>query len=406
MGTGIVRIDGGFIGIEASELIGAWRACRATPLGIGDFRAWLAAREMLARRQGSGSSRSPRYGVDELAKLLGVTERTANATIRRLVRAGLVEWSESAIAFPSQVLGEDNLVADTIGRGGRVALPRRMVRLLTRGARPALIAVALGAVLRCLSRRRSGIDSRGRFKSSWVAETFGVSERQARSARAELVASGWLEPEGGDQWAWNRWGRVFRVRLDWSGPVADRPSPPADPGVRSSYPDQTPIPYREEKHPDPARRGPAGASLVQEGKLPAPTLRNIRAEDLADPVRTAALLLKAVEQGLVPPGESGEVRFRSAVEHSRRVGKDPCALLARIVRDGLWRVVTQQDEDRAARRLREHRRPVSPAPTPRPASAPSPMARSPYAQGPTTREPSALGDLLARLTTGPGPIPS
>ena len=44
------RIAGGFVLVNVAALMTAWRACRARPLGIGDFRAWLACRELEARR--------------------------------------------------------------------------------------------------------------------------------------------------------------------------------------------------------------------------------------------------------------------------------------------------------------------------------------------------------------------
>src|SRR6476661_1431520 len=83
-------IAGGFVRIGVDELDHAWRACQAGPPGIGDFRAWLAAHEMRARRQPSGDDCAPTYGVDELASLLRVAPRTAAAAVRRLVDAGLL----------------------------------------------------------------------------------------------------------------------------------------------------------------------------------------------------------------------------------------------------------------------------------------------------------------------------
>src|SRR3954447_14410204 len=81
MGTASARIDGGFVGIDARQLVHAWRLCLDGPPGVGGFRAWLAAREMVARRQGIGTGRAPIFGVTELAKLLEVTERTAAASV-------------------------------------------------------------------------------------------------------------------------------------------------------------------------------------------------------------------------------------------------------------------------------------------------------------------------------------
>src|SRR3954468_9090088 len=113
-------IAGGFVRVDVAELAHAWHACRARPLGIADFRAYFAVREMVARRQAVGEVRSPTYGVAELAALLGVAPRTAAAAVRRLVAAGLLTWSDSAITFPAPpdrgLL--DHPLADTIA-GGR-----------------------------------------------------------------------------------------------------------------------------------------------------------------------------------------------------------------------------------------------------------------------------------------------
>ena len=166
-------------------------------------------REMEARRCGLGRGRAPSYGLAELAKLLGVSEKRAKASVGRLVAAGLLEWSGSAIGFPD-LPGEGIGLEDSIGRGrGSVAIPRRMLRLPAGAARPALIATALGIVLRCLSRRRGGFDGRGRVKASWITRVFGVDARRVKQARLELVALGWIEPEASDRRAENRWGRAY-----------------------------------------------------------------------------------------------------------------------------------------------------------------------------------------------------
>src|SRR3954451_2751549 len=90
MTTGMVRIEGGYVGVDARDLLHAWRACLGGEPGVGGFRAWLAAREMVARPHGRGGRRPPAYDVAELAALLDVSPRTAAAAIRRLAVAGLL----------------------------------------------------------------------------------------------------------------------------------------------------------------------------------------------------------------------------------------------------------------------------------------------------------------------------
>ena len=199
---------------------------------------------MAARRAGPGGGRSPSYSFAELARLLGVSERRARAAARRLVASGLLEWSASAITFPGPSGEGEPSLADSIGRGrGSLAVPRRMLRFLARGAPASLIATALGFLARCLSRRRAGWDGRGRVKSSWVADAFGVDLRSVKRARARLVALGWLAPAPSVRRAENSWGWAFRVALAWAPPAPPggegragagrRSPPPPPPGVRA-----------------------------------------------------------------------------------------------------------------------------------------------------------------------------
>ena len=368
-------IAGGFVLIPVASLMAAWRACRARPLGIGDFRAWLAAREMRARRCVLGDAREPAYTVAELAALLGITPRRARASLRRLEAAGLVLWSGSAIRFPEPADTAADELVDTIGRGrGSLAIPRRMLRHLAAGARPALIATALGILLRCLTRRRDGFDGRGRLKCSWVAAAFGVEPRRVQQARAELVGLGWIAPEDSRQWAWNRWGRAYRIDLGWGPPrPGDGPPlapPPAGHGPRPAPPESDPDPLRGHKNQEPASGRPAGVQshetgteqAIAEAGPPPPRLDDVRAEDLKDTGRLLELHGQAVARGLVGPSEADRLRFVSAAEHALAVGRaNPPGLFFFLVRGRCWRYLSGDDEDRANARLKARIRPPTPA---------------------------------------------
>ncbi len=421
-------IAGGFVLVNVGALAAAWRACRERPLGTGDFRAWLALREMVARRCGLGSGRAPAYSPGELAGLLGVTERRARASIRRLVYAGLVGWSADGPTFPNLAdrgLGDDGPgagLADSIGGGrGPVAIPRRILRLLAGGARPALIATALGTLLRCLSRRRGGWDGRGRVKAAWIARVFGVDLRRVKQARAELVALGWISPEASDQRAENRWGRGYRINLGWDRarphgrrlppPPAVERSPIATPSV-----DPEPLPERG-RNQEPAGRGPVGTGARLEGReeglppasapkpattiptapVPAPNLDDVRPEDLRDVGRALELHRQAVARGLANPSEAGRLRFLAVAEHARAVGTvNPGGLFARLVRRGWWHFATMDDEDTARRRLRDHlhgRTPARPTPVPTVGTRRASTFRP---DTPPPAGPTALAGLLSR----------
>jgi Mn-dependent DtxR family transcriptional regulator len=259
-------IAGGFVLVDVPWLMAAWTACRSAPLGLADFRSLLAAREMVARRCLASEGRAVTYDVPELARLLGVTEKRAKASLRRLQAAGLIVWNESAISFPEIGDRGRDQVLDTIGQGrGSLAIPRRILRVLSGGARPTLIATTLGILLRGLSRRKGGFDGRGRVKAGWIAQTFGVDQRRVKQARKDLVALGWIKLEPDGQRAMNRWGRAFRIDLAWdrvgsSGPSLP-PPPAADrPEIATPSVHQEPLPEREENQ-EPASGGPAGVEV-------------------------------------------------------------------------------------------------------------------------------------------------
>ena len=374
-------IAGGFVPIPARLLLHAWHACRARPLGVADFRAYLACREVAARRHlATVAGRAPSFTFAELARLLGVAERRAKASVNRLVTAGLLHWSASALAFPRPPCEtDDGRLADTIGRGqGDLAIPRRLLRFLVRGGRPALIAAALGLLLRCLSRRRGGFDGRGRAKASWIAQAFGVDARAVKAARRELVTLGWVAHESSTQAAENRWGRAYRINLAWAG----RPAPCRDvlpTGCRGSTPPTVPAgrgstpplinqdPLREGiRNQDPAPGGPAGVDVSEAeggGETPttvpvvrtAPRLADVRPEDLRDAARILELHRQAVARGLVGASEADRLKFCAVAEHAQAVGTiNPGGLFAKLVRRGWWHFATQGDEDVASQRLKRH----------------------------------------------------
>ena len=113
-------------------------------------------------------------------------------------------------------------------------VPRRILRLLAGGARPALIATILGHLLRCLYLKSGKCSARGRVKASWIAETFGVGLRRVKEARQELIAMGWLIPLEAGQWELNRWGAHVRINLDWSR-LDGIGNPPAAPAAARNW---------------------------------------------------------------------------------------------------------------------------------------------------------------------------
>lgn len=229
--------------------------------------------------------------------ITGLSPKRLRESLRRLEAARLLTWSESAIGFPAspEVVplpdrADFRRFLDAIPNHQRLApVPRRILRLLAGGARPALIATILGHLVRCLYLKHGKCSARGRVKASWIADTFGVSLRRVKQARKELIAMGWLIPLEARQWALNRWGSHVCINLAWSRldgikpdirlaatapaaadglPPAPAPGrelapPPLPPGAESAPPDSNKEPLQGAKNQEPAAGGPAGFFISQ-----------------------------------------------------------------------------------------------------------------------------------------------
>jgi hypothetical protein len=293
-----VKPRGGYQLIPAVRLALAWWAYHEKLIRLVDLRVWFAAWEIRARRCRRPTPLPRRYGLGELQRLTGLSLKRLRASLRRLEDAGLLAWSESAIAFPVSVegvpLSDREGFRDFLGHIPNlrrlVPVPRRILRLLAGGCRPALIATILGHLFRCLYVKDGQCLPVGRVKASWIADTFGVGLRRVKQARQDLVAMGWLIPLPSPQWAMNRWGALIRINLGWSRldglapsgdaatAVADEVEPGGEPplplpgpelappapgfGPESAPPDSSDEnPLQGDKNQEPAPGGPAGFSI-------------------------------------------------------------------------------------------------------------------------------------------------
>ena len=215
---------GGYRIITAAILTAAWGAYRLKLIRLVDLRVWYATHEMDARRCRVEQGHPRRFHREELRKLTGLSLKRLKDSLRRLEAARILSWSETTLGFPDapDVLALERYAGlqaflDKIPNPDRkIPVPRRTLRLLAGGARPALIATVLGHLIRGLYLKSGKCLDRGRVKASWIVDTFGVSLRRVKQARHELIAGGWLIPLDADQWALNRWGAHFRINLEWS----------------------------------------------------------------------------------------------------------------------------------------------------------------------------------------------
>ena len=129
-------------------------------------------------------------------------------------------------------------------------------------------------------------------------------------------------------------------------------------------------------------------------------LRHIRLEDLHDMHRLLTLFDEACAKQLIRGSDSDRLTFVASAEHAHVIGTtNPPGLFAHLIHRKLWHHVTQEDEDTARRRLRDHLygaipRLKLPLPLP-PLPALSPDARLVSRLGERLLERRCQGDLFA-----------
>ncbi len=345
---------GGYVLVRAGELLSVWEAYRAKIIRLVDLRVWLACKELVARRTAAQRTVLAHYGVAEVHRLVGgVGGRRLEGCVRRLEAAHLLRWSESAITFPA------TLPADAAPGTGSMArlvpVPRRLLRFLAGAGSRVLVATVLGHLLRCVYYRRGTCSAQGACKASWVAEVFGVDERNVKRTRARLVEFGWLTPLTAPQWRMNRWGGVFRVNLSWNAQSRSERGSPPPAGLSTTQtppPESDKHPLREYRNQKPAERGPRGVCKGTRNRMRT-GFNRVAPEDLRETPRLCALHQEACEAGLASPGDAGRLAFVALAEHaSAYATRNPCGLFAWLIRRQAWEFVTSNDEDRARDRLR------------------------------------------------------
>ena len=243
------------------------------------------------------------------------------------------------------------------------------------GGVPSLIATVFALIIRGVySHRVDGqtvLRNGGFVKLSWIAQTFGFSDRQIQRAVHHLVDLGWLVPEETGQRTMNARGGGFHINFRWvlsdspalegddTEPEAPREMSPQPavfvPEMSPPYKQET-LPAEESKNQKPATGGSGVCNHPSKTEEPTePTLRNVVPADLKDTPRLMELHRQAVDAGLVTDSENDRIRFVGAAEHARSVGtQNPPGLFMRLIRSKLWHFITQDDENSARLRLHEY----------------------------------------------------
>ena len=361
---------GGFIFLTVTQLCLVWWAYRQRFIHLRDLRVWFAAHELVARRCQLKDGQQPNYGCEELRRLVAGRSRV-EASLQRLERLGLLTWETTHITFArepsdlhtSELASLYEMLAHIQNHRRRVPVPRQVVRFIAAPCRRCVIATILGHLLRCLYYRAGECVSGGFCKASWVADVFGVDLRNVKAARKFLAETlAWLNVVQTPQSLLNRYGQKVSINLAWNGSPVEKstaePSelpPPAAQTATSLPPLEEHIePFQEHQHQKPAGRGHAPGVLAT-NTTEKPTLAHIVPEDLRETTRILTLFEEAQVRGFIGGSESERLTFVATAERARLTGTtNPPGLFAHLVRRRLWHYVTQDDEDRAHTRLREH----------------------------------------------------
>lgn len=381
------RPDGGFVFIPASLLIATWWVYKRRFIEFKDVRVWLACQELLATRCSLKPGRVPAFRLEELETFSRL--KRVGSSVARLERAGLVAWSEARIVFPKGAqgltLGDTAALMAAVqsveNHRRKVPVPRRLLTFLARATRPAIVATALGHLLRCMYYRDEGCSPIGRCKASWIAEHFEMDLRNIKSARKELQALG---EEGGllirhdsPHWTVNRFGPRVEINLNWSPPgfVKRRKSPPRDTAICTESPPPDSNRELSSKEETKNAASPVRSGFFETKRGRAVDLRDVQRQNLCDDRALLTLYEQATSRAILPRSESTRLQFFAAAEHARRCGQsNPPGLFVAVIRRRLWHHITQAEEDAARVRLRRYAfaDPVPPATPERPSHPPVP----------------------------------
>lgn len=335
---------GGFCFIHANSLLAVWRSLTDKEIQLRDFRVWLAAHEMKARRCQLEEGRLPRYGDEELTNLVGSTaQEHIRASLRRLSRLGHLEFGESTIhTIPTST---------AFDRGRPVPIPRPVLRMLCKERGRAFIATTLGTLLRTLFYRNGVCRSGGWCKASWIAETFKVAVRAVKDARKRLVELGLCRVLDADQLRLNRWGRPLVWLLNWGRRSAPHPvlctTESAPPNKHKQ------LSYRRSDHQKPAPRSDAAGACKQATE---PDLRDVRVDDLTDPLRLAALFKQARLRGWVQKTEADILAVFAAAAHALRCArKSAPGMFVWLLKSHSWANLTNYDDETGRKSLKKLR---------------------------------------------------
>ena len=406
------HIEGRYRPIPARTLAMAAWLYREGHITLRALRCFFAACEMAERRRYAKTreaKKHQRFTLEELSRLVGgrgsaSAQRELAKDVRGLAEVGLVTIAPNAITFAkatdTPAVGEGSGEAFSAfleafsGLSRPIPIPRRLLRALAAGFRRTDTFYVIGALLRSVfwKKQEGHITIDGRMKASWVAQTFGISLRGAKEARAHLIEIGWLTPLDSAHWLERKYGAHAAINIHWTpaNDAAGEPSTDAPTDLPTETVDNSAgqaaeaaggsapqtldsegqsAPLWLDKKTPPRRDlntrklgttapGPSGASSAkgfdQKSQAPAkgedpkprvPTIRDVRPGDLKDPEALQELYRQAVAARLACSSRAGELDFFALAHRALTRGHRPGALFISNLKQSRTHFITTADEE-------------------------------------------------------------
>jgi DNA-binding transcriptional ArsR family regulator len=361
------RIEGGYRRLSVAQLCMGWTLYARGRISRRDLRVWFACHEVEERRCLVERGGKVSFTAEEIGRVAGgLGPADVRAGLRALETVNLLQARKARMRFArmaGELLPEDAPAAEAMlaritNRRRVIRVPRRLVRALAAGMSKATTAVVIAHLMRCVyfhaAKRRYRVD--GRCKASWIAETFGVSERAVVTARRKLIDGGLLIVLESPQWQLNRYG--LRLAVDLGYPqrpgkgTEQSASPPARSAGRTADPGSNSTLLRKNRTLAPragigVRKRTTSERYLWPGRL--------QVADLVEPDRLDAVRRRLVARGALGDGDADKLKLAAAASRALRVGQvNPCGLFYALVRDGLWHHASQLDEKAGRRSLARH----------------------------------------------------
>jgi hypothetical protein len=192
-----------------------------------------------------------------------------------------------------------------------------------------------------------------------------MSLRSAKAARKELIELGFISKDTGSfQRKLNRDGAYFRVNLSWCWNEAPKRRVPEKISPRSAKTHAAfspPYKYKKTSYESKnqktqaLRLKPSGVCKANK-KDPAPTLRDVRPEDLRRFSRLKILFDQARRERWIGGSEADFLNWVAAAVRAQTVkARSPVRVFLGIVRKGHWQFITQAQEERARAAIHRNR---------------------------------------------------